>query len=110
MVTSAAAARAISSRASSPDAPVASDWAETAWMPVLSSSVNDARKTSSAEPKYSTSLRAFVGPRPGVSEIASHSKRWVAAGDTAALDKRHSEPTVISDREQSQGHASQWVC
>src|SRR5437764_12216876 len=59
-------------------------------MPVLSSSVKDARKTASTEPKCSTSLRDFVAPRPGVSEMASHSRRWVADGATAEFDKRHS--------------------
>jgi hypothetical protein len=71
--------------------PVAKDCAETAWMPTLSSSVSGARKIASGDPKCSTSLRDFVGPSPGVSERASHSKRFVAAGDTAALDKRDSE-------------------
>ena len=78
MVTSAAAARAISSRASSADFPVAIDCAETALIPVLSSSVSDAWKTASALSKCSTSLRAFVGPRPDVSDKASHSRMWVA--------------------------------
>jgi hypothetical protein len=45
------AARAISSRANSIDFPVAMDWAEAAWMPVLSNSVNEARTTPSDDPK-----------------------------------------------------------
>src|ERR1035441_1698214 len=49
-------------------------------MPVLSSSVKEARKTASGEPKCSTNLRDFVGPRPGVSEMASLSKRRFNGG------------------------------
>jgi hypothetical protein len=79
-------------------------------MPVLSSSVNDARKTASADPKCSTNLRALVGPGPGVSEMASHSKRCVAAGDTAALDRDYSEWTLIIGEEARQDHMSQRVC
>ena len=40
--------------------------------------------------------------------MASHSKRCVEAGDTAAFDKKHSERTVLSEEELCQGHASQW--
>jgi chorismate dehydratase len=55
-------------------------------MPAASSSVSEARKTASMLPKCSTSLRDFVGPRPGVREIASHSNRYVASGETAVFD------------------------
>jgi hypothetical protein len=47
--------------------------------PLLPSSGYDARRTASAEPKGSSRLRAFVGPRPGVSEMVSHSESCVAA-------------------------------
>src|SRR5579863_4522271 len=56
-------------------------------MPVASSSVSEARKTASTEPTCSTSLRALVGPRPWVREIASHSTRCVADGDAVIVDK-----------------------
>ena len=88
MVTSAAAARAISSRASSADLPVAIDCAETAGIPEASSSVNEARKTAADEPKCSTSFLVRVGPRPGVSEIASHSSKFVTCGDAAVWDTK----------------------
>src|SRR5579859_3540786 len=98
MAMPAAAARAISSLANSADFPVAIDWAETACMPEPSSSVSDARKMASADPKCSTSFRDLVGPRPGVNERASHSKRWVAEGDTAVVDKKSSEADCTQRR------------
>src|ERR1700740_3602916 len=77
-------------------------------MPLPSSSVRLARKTASADPKWSTSLRDFVGPRPGVNERASHSTRWVFAARTSEIDTKDSERTVISAGEGCQGHPSQW--
>src|ERR1051326_5856413 len=91
MAMPAAAARAISSLANSADFPLAIDWADTACMPVPSSCVGEARKTAPADPKRSTSFRERVGPKPGVKDRAIHSERWVAAGDTAAVDTECSE-------------------
>src|ERR1700749_4126099 len=76
-------------------------------MPVLSSSVSEARRTASADPKCSTSFRARVGPSPGVSEMASHSKMCVVAVDAVAIDKTNSERTVTTSKRPCQGHASQ---
>src|SRR6266446_9158921 len=50
-VTRAAATRPSSSWANSIDWPVPSDWAETVWMPVASSPVNDALKMFRTPPK-----------------------------------------------------------
>ena len=50
----------------------------------------------------------FFGAESGGREMASHSRRWVVAGDTAMLDKKNSERTVITGEEWCQGRASQW--
>ena len=63
-VTPAAAARALSSRASSADFPVATDCAETALIPVLSSSVNDAWKPTSRR-RNVRSIPCLRGTRTG---------------------------------------------
>src|SRR5581483_1217856 len=83
------------------------DCAETACMPVLSSSVSDARKTPSADPKCSTSFRDLVGPSPGVRDSATHATRFVAAGEATSFDTMDSERTVISAGKGCQGHTSQ---
>ena len=68
-----------SSCASASDFPVASDCAETARMPLASSSVRLACKTRSAVPKCSTSFRMRDGPNPWVSASASqHVLSWEA--------------------------------
>ena len=54
-------------------------------MPVSSSAVSAALKTFSGDPKCSTSFRALVGPKPGVSRRATHSNRCVVEGESTAL-------------------------
>ena len=72
-------------------------------MPVLSSSVNDARKTASADPRCSTSLRAVVGPRPGVSEMARHQHDIVEAVSGDLRDNDVQKDFIVADIHQRLG-------
>src|SRR5438270_9935121 len=77
MAAPAEVARSNSSSASAVDLPKAMDWADSARSPAASSSVSEAWNMAETFSKCCNRPRARVGPRPGVSESASHSsERW----------------------------------
>src|SRR4029077_3451664 len=91
------AARPNSSCASSIERPVASDWAEAAWIPAASNSVSDALKTFCTPPMCSTRLRPRLAPNPGVKDRASQCKARLSLGleITAKASGTSSPPQVV---------------